>query len=179
MDLFTKQPVKWFSVLVLVGGVMLGGMISIAKAGDRKIYSGSSCRPQLGNMNTAHFQYGGTAIQNLDPKKDLYIECPITRDNTTIQKGIKEWGFSGKNANTDQRQMKCTMLSRFYPTGQVVDRESGILKYNKNEPRTVQIKKGPKKGGNTYLSLSCSVPYSTSSPGSTSSYLGGYYVEEY
>ena len=173
MMTFTKPHIRLVLVIVLAGGVMLGGTIGQAQAGDRKIFNSALCQPQRGNMNTTQFDYYRGTIRNNDKKKYLIVECPVTRDSTS--KGVKEWGFSGlnRNPNAEGESFKCTMSSRAYPTGQVLDSQLGFLKY-KGRVR-VNITKGPKKYGMTYLSLTCTIPPDAGQ----ASRLGSYFVEEH
>ena len=179
MMIFTKQPGKMFSMFVLAGGVMLGSMIGQAQAGDKKIYNAALCQPRQAN-DTTLFSYVNGSIINDDPKRFLHIECPVTRDE--MKKGIKKWSVIGSNMS--KGDIRCTMYSRRYPEGSVIDRQTLPMKKNrlgrinqisnwqKRLKVLTELKKtrfGPRvrrvASGKTYFTLSCSLPPKNGSNG--------------
>ena len=180
MMICTKQPGKMFSMFVLAGGVMLAGMIGQAQAGDKKIYNAALCQPRQGSDDKTLYSYVNGSIINNDPRQPFHIECPVTRDE--MKKGIKKWSVIGSNMS--KGDIRCTMYSRRYPEGSVIDRQTLPMKKNRlgrinqvsNWQKRLKVLTELKKArfgqrvrrvasGKTYFTLSCSLPPKNGSNG--------------
>ena len=182
MSTFTIHTIKMFSMLVIAGSAMLGGMVTQAQAGDKKIYNAALCTPRVGSSLAGTIvKYKNGAIYNFSTKRSVNVYCPVTRDNTSNKNGLKAWGFVGGNVPGSQDRLECQMMSLFHAHAGLIgtQKEKWVALPIDGGARTVaNIRKEPSESRKheSFYSMECVIP--KGKVGKAAPFLASYYVDE-